>query len=165
MKNVLISLLALAAVSGAALASDRFHGERDTNASTKQNMQSSAVNSHALAIVKTGKANVTAFERMTLTRKKTKTAAQVSPAFLPMRRATPLARPAPYPRHPARKQNMFTTPPPAPHTTHKPLTIAFRPWQMIAGICRTRTYAKLSRLDDACATTLHQPRKHPLRHT
>jgi hypothetical protein len=67
MKNVLISLLALAAVSGAALASDRFHGERDTNAFTKPNMQSSAVNSHALAIVKTGKANVTAFERMTLT--------------------------------------------------------------------------------------------------
>jgi hypothetical protein len=30
-------------------------------------MQSSAVNSHALAIVKTDKANVTAFERMTLT--------------------------------------------------------------------------------------------------
>jgi hypothetical protein len=29
-------------------------------------MQSSAVNSHALAIVKTDKANVTAFDRMTL---------------------------------------------------------------------------------------------------
>ena len=67
MKNVLISLLALAAVSGTALASDRFNGERDTNASTKHNVQSSAVNSNALAIVKTGKATVTAFERMTLT--------------------------------------------------------------------------------------------------
>jgi hypothetical protein len=66
MKNVLISLLALAAVSGAALASDRFHGERDTSALTQHNMQSSAVNSNALAIVKTDKANMTAFERMTL---------------------------------------------------------------------------------------------------
>ena len=69
MKNVLISLLALAAFSGAALASDRFHGERDTSATPKHNMQSAAVNSNALAIVKTDKANVTAFERMTLTSK------------------------------------------------------------------------------------------------
>jgi uncharacterized protein YjiS (DUF1127 family) len=30
-----------------------------------------------------------------------------------------------------------------------PLTIAFRPWQMIAGLLtERRTYAKLSRLDD-----------------
>ena len=35
--------------------------------SPKHKMESSAMNSNALAIVKTGKANVTAFERMTLT--------------------------------------------------------------------------------------------------
>ena len=48
MNKLFISIIALAALSGAALASDRFNGERDTSAyvgfySPKDNMQSPAV--------------------------------------------------------------------------------------------------------------------------
>ena len=70
MKNVLISLLALAAISGAALASDRGYDLRDSDTyfgkySTKHKMESSATDSNAFAVVKAGKAKLTAFERMT----------------------------------------------------------------------------------------------------
>jgi uncharacterized protein YxeA len=69
MKNVLISLLALAAVSGAALASDRNYDLRDSDTyfgkySTKHKAQSHAKDSNAFAVVKTDKANLTAYERM-----------------------------------------------------------------------------------------------------
>jgi hypothetical protein len=68
MKNVLISLLALAAVSGAALASDRNYDLRDSDTyfgkySTKHKMESSATHSNAFAVVKSSK-KLTAFERM-----------------------------------------------------------------------------------------------------
>ena len=67
MKNVLISLLALAAVSGAALASDRGYDLRDSDTyfgkySAKH--EASATVSNAFAVVNGGKAQPTAFERM-----------------------------------------------------------------------------------------------------
>lgn len=66
MKNVLISLLALAAVSGAALASDRGYDLRDSDTyfgkySAKH--EAPATDSNALAVANDGAA-LTAFERM-----------------------------------------------------------------------------------------------------
>ena len=68
MKNVLISLLALAAISGAALANDRVD-LRDSDTyfgkySTKHKAQSHATDSNAFAVVKADKAKLTAYERM-----------------------------------------------------------------------------------------------------
>ena len=67
MKTIVVSLAALAAVSGVALAaggddlrsSDTYFGKY----STKHQVQ--ATDSNALAVVKAGTANLTAFERMT----------------------------------------------------------------------------------------------------
>ena len=70
MKTLFISLAALVAVSGAALASER--GDlRDSDTyfgkyATKNKAKTYATDSNALVIVKKGKANLTAFERMNL---------------------------------------------------------------------------------------------------
>lgn len=69
MKNVIISLLALAAISGTALASNNSVSQRDRNDyfgkhSTK--MVGSATGSNAFAVVKGSKKGMTAFERMNL---------------------------------------------------------------------------------------------------
>jgi len=71
MKTLIVSLAALAAVSGTALAaggddlrsSDTYFGKY----STKHKVQSQATDSNAFAVVKAGKAKLTAFERMNLT--------------------------------------------------------------------------------------------------
>ena len=68
MKTLIVSLVALAAVSGAALAaggddlrsSDTYFGKF----STKHKMESQATDSNAFAVVKSGKAKPTALERM-----------------------------------------------------------------------------------------------------
>jgi hypothetical protein len=68
MKTLIVSLAALMAVSGAALAaggddlrsSDTYFGKY----STKHKMESSATDSNAFAVVKRGKSKLTAFERM-----------------------------------------------------------------------------------------------------
>jgi hypothetical protein len=70
MKTLFVSLAALVAVSGAALAaggddlrsSDTYFGKY----STQDKAGNYATDSNALAIVKGGKANLTAFERMNL---------------------------------------------------------------------------------------------------
>ena len=69
MKNILISLAALAAISTAALASDRFNGERDTSAyvgfySPKDNMQSPTVTKVSPLAIEDNARALTAFERM-----------------------------------------------------------------------------------------------------
>jgi opacity protein-like surface antigen len=69
MKNVLISLAALAAISTAAQASDRFNGERDTSAyvgfySPKDNMQSPTVTKVSPLAIEDNARALTAFERM-----------------------------------------------------------------------------------------------------
>jgi uncharacterized protein YxeA len=68
MKNVLISLLAVAAISGAALASDRNYDLRDSDTyfgkySTQHKVQSNATKSNAFAVANDG-AKLTAYERM-----------------------------------------------------------------------------------------------------
>ena len=66
MKNVLISLLALTAISGAALASDRDLRDSDTyfgTYSTKHDAQSVDAQSNAFAVAHDGAA-LTAFARM-----------------------------------------------------------------------------------------------------
>ena len=71
MKTLLVSLAALVAVSGAALAaggddlrsSDTYFGKF----STKHKMESYATDSNAFAVVKAGKKKLTAFERMNIT--------------------------------------------------------------------------------------------------
>ncbi len=68
MKNVLISLLAVAAISGAALASDRNYDLRDSDTyfgkySTQHKAQSYATKSNAFAVANDG-AKLTAYERM-----------------------------------------------------------------------------------------------------
>jgi len=68
MKTLIVSLAALVAVSGAALAaggddlrsSDTYFGKF----STKHKLESSATDSNAFAVVKSGKAKPTALERM-----------------------------------------------------------------------------------------------------
>ena len=70
MKTLFVSLAALVAVSGTALAaggddlrsSDTYFGKY----ATQNNAGNNATDSNALAIVKSGKANLTAFERMNL---------------------------------------------------------------------------------------------------
>jgi hypothetical protein len=70
MKTLFVSLAALAAISGAALAaggddlrsSDTYFGKY----ATQNKAANYATDSNALAIVKSGKANLTAFERMNL---------------------------------------------------------------------------------------------------
>lgn len=67
MKTLIVSLAALAAVSGAALASDRGYDLRDSDTyfgkySTKH--EAPATDSNAFAVVNGGKAQPTAFERM-----------------------------------------------------------------------------------------------------
>jgi hypothetical protein len=70
MKTLFVSLAALAAVTSAALASDR--GDlRDSDTyfgkySTQNMAKTYATDSNALVIVKKGKAKLTAFERMNL---------------------------------------------------------------------------------------------------
>ena len=69
MKTLIVSLAALVAVSGAALASDRSGGLRDSDTyfgkySTNSRLQNNAMNSSALLILKSGKKKMTAFERM-----------------------------------------------------------------------------------------------------
>jgi len=70
MNTLIVSLAALVAVSGAALASDR--GDlRDSDTyfgkySAQTKAKTYATDSNALIIVKKGKANLTAFERMNL---------------------------------------------------------------------------------------------------
>ncbi len=70
MKTLIVSLAALAAVSGAALASDRNDPrDLDTNFSkfsAQNKMESSVTDSNAFAVVKAGKSKQTAFERMSL---------------------------------------------------------------------------------------------------
>ena len=71
MKTLIVSLAALAAVSGAALAaggddlrsSDTYFGKY----SQKHSMEGQATDSNAFAVVKAGKSKLTAFERMNLT--------------------------------------------------------------------------------------------------
>jgi hypothetical protein len=70
MKTLFISLAALAAVSGAALASDR-NDPRDLDSnfskfSIRHGMESSVTDSNAFAVVKAGKSKLTAFQRMNL---------------------------------------------------------------------------------------------------
>ena len=70
MKTLIVSLAALAAVSGAAFAaggddlrsSDTYFGKF----STKHKMESSATDSNAFAVVKGSKKKLTAFERMNM---------------------------------------------------------------------------------------------------
>jgi hypothetical protein len=69
MKTLIVSLAALAAFSGAALASDRGYDPRDSDTyfgkySTKHEIESSATDSNAFAVVQAGKTKLTAFERM-----------------------------------------------------------------------------------------------------
>ena len=69
MKTLIVSLAALVAVSGAALASDRGYDLRDSDTyfgkySAKHKMESQATDSNAFAVVKAGKKKQTAFERM-----------------------------------------------------------------------------------------------------
>ena len=69
MNKLYISIIALATLSGAALASDRFNGERDTSAyfgnySTKQNMQSPTVTKVSPLAIEDNARSLTAFERM-----------------------------------------------------------------------------------------------------
>jgi hypothetical protein len=71
MKTLIVSLAALAAVSSAALASDRNYDLRDSDTyfgkySTQNKAKNHATDTEALVIVKGGKANLTAFERMNL---------------------------------------------------------------------------------------------------
>ena len=70
MKTLIVSLAALVAVSGVALAaggddlrsSDTYFGKY----STKHQMEGAASDSNAFAVAKTGKSKLTAFERMNL---------------------------------------------------------------------------------------------------
>jgi hypothetical protein len=69
MNKLFISIIALAALSGAALASDRFNGERDTSAyvgfySPKDNMQSPTVTKVSPLAIEDNARSLTAFERM-----------------------------------------------------------------------------------------------------
>ena len=69
MNKLFISIIALAALSGAALATDRFHGERDTSAyvgfhSPKDNMQSPTVTKVSPLAIEDNARELTAFERM-----------------------------------------------------------------------------------------------------
>jgi hypothetical protein len=69
MKTLIVSLTALVAVSGAALASDRGYDLRDSDTyfgkySTQNKVKSSATDSNALVVIKGGKMKLTAFERM-----------------------------------------------------------------------------------------------------
>ena len=69
MNKLFISIIALAALSGAALATDRFHGERDTSAyvdkfSTKPNMQSNTATKVSPLAIEDNARSLTAFERM-----------------------------------------------------------------------------------------------------
>jgi hypothetical protein len=69
MNKLFISIVALAALSGAALATDRFHGERDTSAyvgfySPKDNMQSPTVTKVSPLAIEDNARSLTAFERM-----------------------------------------------------------------------------------------------------
>ena len=71
MKTFFVSLAALAAVSGAALASDRGYDLRDSDTyfgkySARHKMESHAMGSNAFVVVKAGKPKLTAFERMNL---------------------------------------------------------------------------------------------------
>ena len=68
MKNVLISLAALAAISSAALASDR-HERSDSDAyfgSKAKSYSNAGSATEALVVVKGSKQNLTAFERMNM---------------------------------------------------------------------------------------------------
>ena len=62
MKNVLISLAALAAGGDDLRSSDTYFGKF----STKHKMESYATDSNAFAVVKAGKKGMTAFERMNM---------------------------------------------------------------------------------------------------
>ena len=62
MKKLLISLFALAALSGAAYASDYGNSKGDNGSYIRKSTDSSAI-----VVIKKGKKNLTAFERMTLT--------------------------------------------------------------------------------------------------
>jgi hypothetical protein len=69
MKTLIVSLTALVAVSGAALASDRGYDLRDSDTyfgkySTQNKVKSSATDSNALVVIKRGKMKLTAVERM-----------------------------------------------------------------------------------------------------
>lgn len=69
MKTLIVSLAALVAVSGAALAEGRGYDLPDSGTyfgkySTKHEMESSASAGNAFAVVKADKAQLTAFERM-----------------------------------------------------------------------------------------------------
>ena len=69
MNKLFISIIALAALSGAALASDRFNGERDTSAYSgfywpKVNMQSPTVTKVSPLAIEDNARALTAFERM-----------------------------------------------------------------------------------------------------
>ena len=65
MKQLLISLFALAAISGAAYASD--YGNNGDNGSYVRKSAISATDSSAFIVVKMSKKKLTAFERMNLT--------------------------------------------------------------------------------------------------
>jgi hypothetical protein len=69
MKTIFVSLAALAAVSAAALASDRGHDLRDSDTyfgkyASKHQIEGQATGSNAFAVVKGSGKPLTAFERM-----------------------------------------------------------------------------------------------------
>ena len=63
MKNLLISLFALAALSGSASASDYGNSKGDNGSHVRKPVSTTS----ALVVVKSGKKKLTAFERMNLT--------------------------------------------------------------------------------------------------
>ena len=65
MKKILISLFALAALSGSAYASE--YGNNGDNGSYIRKSANTTTNSNAFIVVKKGKKKLTAFERMNLT--------------------------------------------------------------------------------------------------